>query len=273
VRLLALSVVERANAEDATGATESLLGETAIVRTLEEEPLLISQLARGPGVPIVMYSLEFALNCVDFSEGQLVQVGNALALADAPHSFERAYAGERCLDIAGFPKERLDQDEKVPRSASEFLYDALQWRVNDERYYLRAMRRLIAAASNPPYERGRLYSEVRPDLENTPGFYPLSKSTLAMFARSTSVDLRVMAQLRVARAAISVQRFRVAHQTLPDTLEEMMPAYLDVVPADPCSTGPIRYNRTGIRATVYSAGDNGLDEEGEGDDLAVVVQR
>jgi hypothetical protein len=56
-------------------------------------------------------------------------------------------------------------------------------------------------------------------------------------------------------------------------LEELTPEYLDVVPADPWSGRPIHYTRLGVRANVYSDGEDGLDENGGGDDLAVVVQR
>ncbi len=259
--------------EGADFVVESLLAAVATARTLEDEPLLISQLVRASDFLAILPVLEYILNKVEFTDAHLRQISNAFALAETDNSFERAYAGERCIGIANFPAERPIESNGASPALTERLYEMLQVRVYDEEYYLRAMRRLIAAAAQPAHERLRAYDAVRPQLESTPAYFPISRRIFVNFAKGTAVDLQVLAQLRVARVAAAVQRYRIATKTLPESLDQLLPTYLDVVPADPWSHSPIRYSRVGIRAVVFSTGKNGVDDDGRGDDIAVSVQR
>jgi len=53
-----------------------------------------------------------------------------------------------------------------------------------------------------------------------------------------------LASARVARAAIAVERYRLAHNgQLPETLDQTVPAFLPVVPTDPYSGRSIRFVR------------------------------
>ena len=66
-----------------------------------------------------------------------------------------------------------------------------------------------------------------------------------------------MAQIEVAATALAVQRYRLAHRELPETLDHLVPVYLAAVPADPFDGAPLRYRRTDRGFVVYSVGEDG----------------
>jgi len=85
-------------------------------------------------------------------------------------------------------------------------------------------------------------------------------------------------RLRVAQAAIAVERFRAANGKLPADLTELVPRFLAVVPVDPFDRQSLRYRRTEMGYTVYSVGPDLIDQGGVqttgGDtDLPFTVER
>jgi hypothetical protein len=73
--------------------------------------------------------------------------------------------------------------------------------------------------------------------------------------------------MRAAAVAVAALRFRNEHGRLPATLEELVPEYLDHVPLDPWTGSPLVYAAGDDRATIYSVGENGLDDGGPQDDV------
>ena len=75
-------------------------------------------------------------------------------------------------------------------------------------------------------------------------------------------DLESIARLRVARTALAVARFRLAHGGLPDALAELTPTLLEEVPDDPFDNKPLRYKKLPVGFIVYSVGRDGVDDGG-----------
>ena len=71
-------------------------------------------------------------------------------------------------------------------------------------------------------------------------------------------------RLRVTQAALAVERYRLAHQnTLPASLAELAPQFIDSVPADPFDGQPLRYKKTSPKGfVIYSIGKDRTDEGG-----------
>ena len=74
--------------------------------------------------------------------------------------------------------------------------------------------------------------------------------------------LRRTARLRTARGAMAVERYRLAHGALPSSLGDLVPGQLDVVPEDPYTGQPLRYEKLGKGFVVYSVGPDGRDDAG-----------
>jgi hypothetical protein len=69
-------------------------------------------------------------------------------------------------------------------------------------------------------------------------------------------------QLRLLIADLGVRAFQMRHGKLPDTLDELVPEFLQSVPSDPYRTGPIIYRRTKDGYKIYSVGQDGVDDDG-----------
>ena len=73
-----------------------------------------------------------------------------------------------------------------------------------------------------------------------------------------------LASARVARAAIAVERYRLAHNgQLPETLDQTVPAFLPVVPTDPYSGRSIRFVRIDGGYKVYGVSFDRVDDGGD----------
>lgn len=71
-------------------------------------------------------------------------------------------------------------------------------------------------------------------------------------------DIHVeLAEMMPALAA-----YRTEHGEYPETLEALMPEYVDALPPDPHAAGPYRYRRTDKGCLIYSVGANGRDDNG-----------
>jgi hypothetical protein len=64
---------------------------------------------------------------------------------------------------------------------------------------------------------------------------------------------------------LALRRFEVAHGKRPDSLDELIPRFLDAIPIDPWDGKPLRYKPgTNGLFVLYSVGENGRDEGGDG---------
>ena len=68
---------------------------------------------------------------------------------------------------------------------------------------------------------------------------------------------------RSAQIAIAIERYRRDHAgALPDTLDALVPAYLSEIPADPLTGASLLYRVGSDAYTIYSVGENGVDDGG-----------
>lgn len=67
-------------------------------------------------------------------------------------------------------------------------------------------------------------------------------------------------------AAIALERWRLAHQRYPDSLEQLVPSLLAAVPVDACTGNPLVYRVTDGKPLLYSVGNDANDDLGKVDD-------
>lgn len=96
-----------------------------------------------------------------------------------------------------------------------------------------------------------------PELRYAPT-YPLTPSIGSALHTEQHARLEAEATL----VALAVERFRHDHARLPNTLDQLVPAYLAALPADPfdSSGSPIKYLAQGNTFTLYFNGANRIDD-------------
>ncbi|AGA30482.1 type II secretion system protein G (GspG) [Singulisphaera acidiphila DSM 18658] len=70
--------------------------------------------------------------------------------------------------------------------------------------------------------------------------------------------------LRLFASALALRAYRLDHPDapVPPTLDALVPTYLEAVPFDPFSQGPLKFKVQGDTVQVYSVGSNGRDDGG-----------
>jgi len=72
-----------------------------------------------------------------------------------------------------------------------------------------------------------------------------------------------LARLRTARAALAVERFRLANGRLPAELNQLTPRFLATLPRDPFDGEQLRYKLLPTGYVLYSIGPDGRDDGGK----------
>lgn len=72
-----------------------------------------------------------------------------------------------------------------------------------------------------------------------------------------------VAKLRCAGAGLAAERFRLDNGRFPDTVDALVPRYLDAVPIDPFDQQPIRLAVSEDGIVIYSVGPDRTDDGGD----------
>jgi len=271
-RLLKLDAILDAENGKPEQAADSITSAFSLARSLSKEPILVSQLVRIACQELAVSTLERAVNRTDFSDEQLIELGGTLANAEDPCSMIRAFVGNRCMGLSLF---------KMPAAQISPILDIAGNRPNplsapainlcrftgladmDAIIYLDMMNDYIKALKLAPEQRRKAANAVVARLEKISRIHVLLHIIMPALSNCTIIDLRIVAQLRTARAGLAIERYRLAAGKLPDTLAELIPTYLDAVPKDPFDGKDLRYRKLETGFVVYSIGGDGNDDGGK----------
>jgi hypothetical protein len=247
-------------------------------------------------------SLEGALNCAPFTDAELRDLYSIFTESEISNTLTRAFVGEVAKNASffGVPVDRqLSVMLPPPPEPSTFQYYfgrvPNKWYRRPQFDFLKAsglmeidlfhycsiMEKYLAASRLPPPESLAVARSVDKEFGKLPGFCVVSRwltcggsGMSAYFVHEFSVT----ATLRCSRASLAVERYRLANGALPDSLDALVPKFLNAVPTDPFNGQPLRYKRLAAGYVVYSVGEDGVDNGGTegygpGTDITFTVER
>ena len=97
-------------------------------------------------------------------------------------------------------------------------------------------------------------------------YAPMSIILSSSLLRTRESESRIRTEFDLSVTAIAVERYRLAHDALPESLDDLVPDYLDRVPEDYFAGPgqPIRYRiKDNGEYVVYSVGRDQEDDHGE----------
>jgi hypothetical protein len=263
-------------------AQQSVLAGLSLTRSLEQEPVLISQLMRIAATDLTVTGLELTLNRKALSEEQAAALATAFQAAEdnADAALVRGLAGERCCAMAMFASPTrwhevfslMAEDSGAPPLAQapevdKFMesYSASPALQEDLDFYLKNMQSLFAMAKTPTpagLEAAKAWSASIK--AKGPFDHVYSRILLPALELALERSAIAVAELRTAQGALAIERYRLAHNNaLPDTLNQLVPQYLKSVPQDPFDGRPLRFKKHPSRGyTVYSIGRDRQDNGG-----------
>ncbi len=251
---------------DPNGAARAIEAALRVACSLDQEPIMLSHYVYMEGVSWAAAALEWALNAVPFPQEQLVRLNRAFISVHASDGLLRAVAGDRCLFLGVFEEPRAVSRHRFPRMPPAALlevYDAVGLAAREGTIFLDHMEECLRIAQLPAFQRpAAIEAEEAHGRYRRKGVLWRRLDTQIMPAMMR-YDLKHAAQVEVAKTLLAVERYRMAHASLPETLDQLVPGYLAAVPVDPFDGAPLRYKRFDRGFLVYSVGEDGKDDGGK----------
>lgn len=271
--LLQNEIVSQAERGRTDASAKAFLAGVSLARSLDKEPLIISRLVAISCLTLTFQGLELALSRKAFTDDQLLSMQTALQDAESAASFRRALVGERVAVISYF---QMTPEElaKLQSKAGETGQQESDWAAyrktatfqQDFDFALDYLAALVALSEMPfPQCLGAGAQATVPKMETAISKgYLMSKLFLPALSNLGSRSAEGTARIRVTRAALGIERYRLKHaNALPGSLAELTPELLDTVPQDPFDGQALRYKKLpGKGYVVYSLGKNQKDDDG-----------
>ncbi|MBN2312617.1 MAG: hypothetical protein JXM79_01730 [Sedimentisphaerales bacterium] len=262
LNLEALLYAENGDTDSAMSSVQSGFG---LAHSLAKEPSLVCQLVRLAGDALTVSAIERIVNRGELTDAQLTELSERLRNVEFASDMFPAFVGERCMGLKFF-KEPMSLGPEfhpgVPMRPILALCQAAGLVDMDAAIYLEAMDDYMEALRLPYQERRKAVDLVDTRFASMSKIHIFAHEFMPALARIITIELRAIAHLRVARSGLAIQRYRLATGAIPDTLSELVPAYLDAVPKDPFDGNELRYKKRETGFIIYSIGEDLSDDDG-----------
>ncbi len=264
-RLCALSAGFHAAAGQAEEAHRDLWAGLRLGASIGDSPFMIlSGLVRVAADSIFVSGLQRSLALCELPVKRLSFLREEMARESGSLSLRPALLCERAfahwLFTSGILMSELD-------GGWGYVYSYVPgWWWQDALFWFSIADRQLAVADMPPRRRVRearkLAEHVERQLRRHARRYWISAMITPALGRVLEEGVKAEVRLHVARTALAAEEWRLTHGRWPDSLEQLVPEFLDAVPEDPFSDTRIQYKRTGTGVVVYSVGPDGQDDGG-----------
>lgn len=264
LQLEALLYIERADSRGVSGALATGFG---VAASLENEPLIVSHLCRQACQSLTLTALERALNRIQLTDEHLRQLGQVLLDAEASEerSLLRALVGERCVmsDVIRYPKPGVFECTCGSRAPLARVYQIVGFAESEALLYIDLLTQYIQVMQLPPHQRHQAALALDHESADVSESRILLREAQPSLAKFFATHVKNLAELRTARVALAVERYRLHSGDLPGALDELVPEYLSAVPLDPFDGQGLRYRVLNPGYVVYSVDMDGQDNEGK----------
>ncbi|MHC5034972.1 MAG: hypothetical protein ACYTFZ_08040 [Planctomycetota bacterium] len=268
VRLCGAEAAFHAERQDVDRMVRSLLAGRAVVASLGECATLIEALDRIAGGAMWQAGLERCLEVCEMSADHLHALRKLAELEDEELSLELAFCGERSMGHFVFTEamvHQLGDTDEVSRML-RLVGFIPGWTEMDSLFYYGFLDRAIRISTMPLRERlkqARLWDDqLEAKLGQRQVRHFISMMLTPAVMRAVEEEVNAHVRMRVARAALAVEEWRLEHGQWPESLEQLVPELLGAVPEDPFSDGKVKYARRPDGVVIYSVGRDGQDNGG-----------
>jgi hypothetical protein len=266
-RILQIEAIVYAENNEPENAIESVNAIFGLAGSLKNEPILVSYLVHMAVKTIGVSAIERILNRVSLTDEQLVHLSEILSNAYNQSGLSRAIAGERCfgIDLLRYPDTRKYQSiggDFGPSDVLITLYSVAGLSDKDLNLYLDFLTGYIEAAKLPEHKRCKAAELISKKTKQIPKIQVLLRTLNPAFGRIMIRDILSIAQMRMAEVAVAIERYRLSHDKLPESLVELVPDYLESVPKDPFDGNDLRYEKLSKGFAVYSVNEDDFDDGG-----------
>ena len=251
--------------------------------SIHDEPFLIDHLVRIAALSISLQGVREGLARHVWNDAQLARLEKYLGTLDILAEARNNRRGERSLNLAGLEYYRRVGFRGPP---DETVFSGDDGGVQNSPSFLRGFRvfpsgfsyqnMLTIARLHQEFTLGaidekqhRVFPDIANGLTNAIGrmritpYNLFGKMLMPAFAHSSMKSARSQTFVDEALVACALERHRLAHGQLPDTLTALVPQFLEKIPTDVIDGQPLRYRKNADGSyLLYSIGWNQKDDGG-----------
>jgi len=259
-RLCIVEVALSAHRGDGAAAAESLFAIRRLSSSIGGCPFLIEGLVRIAADRILGDTLEKTLALCEMPPEKLQMLSREIAVEEAEASLLEAMRIERADGHWIFTRTREEIMTMLPSEAQRFPPRALErdQMARDALSYHGHIDEAVRIAALPDREQLGEAARLGRQIAQTPPELVLTSLLTPALERALTEGVKARTRLRVARAGLAVEQWRMKNGRWPQRLEDLVPEFLNAVPQDPYSDGTIGYSQTEHGAVIlYSVGPDG----------------
>jgi hypothetical protein len=236
-------------------------------------------LARSVGTPLLIHrlvhiavraqtylSIERILNRMQLTDEQLTRISAWIEESRSNEGYIKALIGEQCLGLNTFQApihDIVDQTE----SGKGFLLILAPRKIlglhdRETMEYINIMQDYLNTVELPHYKRLAAFDSIEKAVYTGKRGSMLTRMLMPAFGRIMQIETRHLAHLRTTQTALSVQRYRLAEGHLPESFDNLVPTYMEIVPIDPFDGQSLKYRTLETGFEVYSVGYDLTDDGG-----------
>ncbi len=254
-QLLSIQILNDAITGKAEAACQGAIDQLRLGESVNRDPVLISFLVRIAIDAMAASSVQTILSQLSPTDQELSDLQIQLRQVRSSLRMDRVFIGERCFLF----------DETGTRQSLGWGTGPFRWLGLIETNRMRCLDyfdQLEAISKLEPEKRCPEYRRIDDDISNLPFWFAMTQILIPAVEQIGMMEVRVIGQMDCARAALGVERFRMAEKRLPETLEELVPKFIEAVPIDPFDGKPLRYKRLEKGYMIYTIGEDGEDNGG-----------
>ena len=274
-RLLRLETLSHCESQDPDKALESIRANFALAKFISA-PLLIHRLVHNSIQSRTYKSIDRILNRMQLTDEQLLSLSAWIKESRSDEGYIKALVGERCIGLSAFQGPVGQATDLIGSGGKASILMLGFWKMLGLHYrdalgYIGLMQEYLDAMELPSDERLLVFDSIQEDVNSGKRGGLLTRLIWPALARTLEIDTRCTAEALAAQTALAVQRYRLAEGHLPESLENLVPACMEVVPKDPFDGRSLRYFTRENGFVVYSIGDDltdngGAERDGRGRD-------
>lgn len=233
-------------------------------------PAIVMNLVRLTMWAVGIGQMEDVLNHHALTDEQMQTLAALLEPIESTDGFGQSLIGERCISLSIFSASlrEMGMFSNLNGSDGDGLWalliiprKILGLHDQDALSYINVTQDYIDATVLPRYEAKARIEAIEDEHQSRLGMVArtLSPSLNRIYER----ELRSVAQSICARTALAVERYGLDTGQLPETLNQLVPAFVPSISLDPFNGQPLGFRHLDKGYVVYSVGADLVDNQGE----------
>ncbi len=262
--LLQTQILFFSEKRQASQAYESLNTSIALAESIQGQSSLIDHMVQLALKNRVQESLCEVIKRLALNEKQLVLLQSELAEMQGIDDLYEALVVDRicAIEFWQLPYREQGKDGFNPPSPLPKFINWISGMIKrDANLSLDHLEGYLKASRLPLHQRPEGFLEVEAQKAQL-SFLHVHLYNSIGFSEISKIELRAIGCLRCAETAMAIERYWLKNDSLPESLKQLVPEFLAAVPLDPLDGKPLRYVRYNDGYTVYTIGEDGVDNGG-----------